>query len=616
MATLLPNLFADVGNGIQPSDGAKLHFNNPGVETDKDTYTTSAASTPNANPVIADSTGKFPDIYIIGSYDWILTDKNDVQIRTGSVSEYQTTDGSDFVKNFDTLALAIAESTLVDGDLVYLEERSTGNGGGAFWKAVLLSSVTPSTGEPAIGNIVTCTGVPTLALVLDTSNPILNTAQWGLSTSNTASDNSAVMQLCIDFQHARWISGTPTTGGGGGWVDSEAGAFDVVGWIDKNGAPISGKGSTLTHFLLVGDNVTGMSNASATTQLAADGVSFSEKKGFTFRPKDPSSLTPTGQIIWNIQGYSRWTTTDVVIGWCGGVTGISLSGATPASSGGPANWHNDFYSCFFLRPSSSPTGGVAVQIGDATGTFEQATTWNFYGGRTSGANSGTGLNINHATSINYHGHVFESCDVNIGSGAGTNIARHIQFYPLYIEGSAGENFTLHTNAEDTGIFGFFGTGMVFNNTGTRTQLHGPGLTQMFAGNSGSQKWEVEMQGSNTRAPKFVSLSGTAEIELVDASANTVSIINGTITSGAERSFEVRDNAEANLIRCGSASAMIAGADLYLNNDSGFGIFSGTGSPEGAQIAGVGSLFIRTDGGASTSLYVKESGTSNTGWAAK
>lgn len=43
---------------------------------------------------------------------------------------------------------------------------------------------------------------------------------------------------------------------------------------------------------------------------------------------------------------------------------------------------------------------------------------------------------------------------------------------------------------------------------------------------------------------------------------------------------------------------------------------GTGTPEAAVTAGVGSIFHRTDGGASTCLYVKESGTGNTGWVAK
>ena len=43
--------------------------------------------------------------------------------------------------------------------------------------------------------------------------------------------------------------------------------------------------------------------------------------------------------------------------------------------------------------------------------------------------------------------------------------------------------------------------------------------------------------------------------------------------------------------------------------------SGTGDPEGAITASVGSTFRRTDGGAATTLYIKESGAGNTGWVA-
>lgn len=45
------------------------------------------------------------------------------------------------------------------------------------------------------------------------------------------------------------------------------------------------------------------------------------------------------------------------------------------------------------------------------------------------------------------------------------------------------------------------------------------------------------------------------------------------------------------------------------------IIVGTGTPEGAVAATVGSTFHRDDGGASTSLYIKESGSSVTGWRA-
>jgi hypothetical protein len=51
-----------------------------------------------------------------------------------------------------------------------------------------------------------------------------------------------------------------------------------------------------------------------------------------------------------------------------------------------------------------------------------------------------------------------------------------------------------------------------------------------------------------------------------------------------------------------------------HNDLGY-IKTGTGSPEGVETASVGSVFLRTDGGTSTTVYVKESGTGNTGWVA-
>lgn len=42
----------------------------------------------------------------------------------------------------------------------------------------------------------------------------------------------------------------------------------------------------------------------------------------------------------------------------------------------------------------------------------------------------------------------------------------------------------------------------------------------------------------------------------------------------------------------------------------------TGTPEGSVVSSVGGLWRRTDGGAGTTLYVKESGASNTGWVGK
>lgn len=46
------------------------------------------------------------------------------------------------------------------------------------------------------------------------------------------------------------------------------------------------------------------------------------------------------------------------------------------------------------------------------------------------------------------------------------------------------------------------------------------------------------------------------------------------------------------------------------------IRTGLGSPVGVEAAPVGTLFLRLDGGAGTTLYVKESGTGTAGWVAK
>jgi parallel beta-helix repeat protein len=53
---------------------------------------------------------------------------------------------------------------------------------------------------------------------------------------------------------------------------------------------------------------------------------------------------------------------------------------------------------------------------------------------------------------------------------------------------------------------------------------------------------------------------------------------------------------------------------YLMNSIRY--LAGTGSPEGVHAAPVGSQYARTDGGAATCLYIKESGAGNTGWVAK
>ena len=56
--------------------------------------------------------------------------------------------------------------------------------------------------------------------------------------------------------------------------------------------------------------------------------------------------------------------------------------------------------------------------------------------------------------------------------------------------------------------------------------------------------------------------------------------------------------------------------IHLGGESGPLVSTGVGSPEGVVTSIVGGVYTRQDGGPGTTLYVKESGSGNTGWVAK
>lgn len=62
--------------------------------------------------------------------------------------------------------------------------------------------------------------------------------------------------------------------------------------------------------------------------------------------------------------------------------------------------------------------------------------------------------------------------------------------------------------------------------------------------------------------------------------------------------------------------VIGTAGKGINFSGGVLWRTGTGSPEGVVTASVGSMYTDVAGGAGTTLYVKESGSGNTGWVAK
>lgn len=65
-----------------------------------------------------------------------------------------------------------------------------------------------------------------------------------------------------------------------------------------------------------------------------------------------------------------------------------------------------------------------------------------------------------------------------------------------------------------------------------------------------------------------------------------------------------------------AATSVQCGGVYLNSDNSRFISWGTGAPNGVVTASPGAVYLNLSGGAATTLYVKESGTGNTGWVAK
>lgn len=91
------------------------------------------------------------------------------------------------------------------------------------------------------------------------------------------------------------------------------------------------------------------------------------------------------------------------------------------------------------------------------------------------------------------------------------------------------------------------------------------------------------------------------------------LILGTTTANDNISFNDTTNAYSFWADGAINSSSVETGGLKVKTVT---ITTGAGTPEGSVTAPIGSLYLRTDGSTSTTLYVKTSGSGNTGWTAK
>lgn len=106
--------------------------------------------------------------------------------------------------------------------------------------------------------------------------------------------------------------------------------------------------------------------------------------------------------------------------------------------------------------------------------------------------------------------------------------------------------------------------------------------------------------------------GNGAVSLEYAGAGEFWNTNNTL--GAKTIWRTDNAGNLVLVPVAGKNVQISAAGLEITN-GGAQIQQGTGSPEGVITAPWGSLYLRRDGGAGTTLYVHE-GTGNTGWVGK
>jgi len=133
------------------------------------------------------------------------------------------------------------------------------------------------------------------------------------------------------------------------------------------------------------------------------------------------------------------------------------------------------------------------------------------------------------------------------------------------------------------------------------------------------------------AAKYTTIVGNTFVNLSTAAATRDGIAvdtaavggiiegNNILDGGATNKPVYGINLSASVVNYRIGPNNAYGTTRALSNASPTTTLTGvlvTGTPEGVMVGAVGSTVTRTDGGALTTMYVKESGTGNTGWIAK
>ncbi len=230
-------------------------------------------------------------------------------------------------------------------------------------------------------------------------------------------------------------------------------------------------------------------------------------------------------------------------------------------------------------------------------------------------------NLSHGWSMNYAQNTFVGCGAELNNGFGFNVDFSLSndFCGGYSEnnhqneaqggttdGSPDESFNLTANAARTKILGGRHIGAI---SGTTTGV-GKLLLPSAAAFDG-----FALEGTMaTSLPGTLKTAGGLGVNGATPAANTINI-TGT---GSPTAFSYIQTSGTTAAQFGTDQSVRALGPLFASGVA-VGLYAGSGTPEGVVTANKSSIFLRTDGTAGspgTLVYLKETGTGNTGWVAK
>jgi hypothetical protein len=173
------------------------------------------------------------------------------------------------------------------------------------------------------------------------------------------------------------------------------------------------------------------------------------------------------------------------------------------------------------------------------------------------------------------------------------------------KGFPGANVTINSGVTNTtviarGAVGAASGSLVVDNSGNQTNY----FRDDYLGTStvGAYKTSILTAGLGGAGPRFMDQADTTKgaVWVGDQGVRLQAVSKAAFVTADSIQFRTTTLANTIVVQFGSGPKVL----------------NGNGSPEGVQTAPVGSIYLRSDGGAATTLYVKESGTGNTGWIGK